>query len=395
MDFIELSSQKPDGFEPDPRMIDLGMDNEHYHKPKGSFSSFPENRKFTIGANLRIKTENVKILKAEDSQKKTRPRKNIDNWLMSEKLDGLRWVWDGSHFITTSGSIPYYVPGWIRELMPPGVPLDGELWESRDGFNNITGISSTIPGKKYSLDELDLKWLGFSFNIFDVPTYKGRFKERLDILKYIVEKREDFWPKIQKKYYKILKKRSKKIAKKFKKIECPFRMVQQIEIKDQEHLESHFGNIIELGGEGLIVRDPQSFYESGKRPKIALKYKKQADAEAIVIDVLPTNEKGSRLDYMIKGPNSKEYPVMGKILCKLCDSNGDVIIENGEPIIFKIGTGFSDEFRENYCNSDKSNYYIWNPETKNGSVITFQYMEFNKDNGVPRLPRFLRIRHPI
>ena len=391
--YLELASKEPEGLEEDSRIIKLGIKSKHYWKPTGSFSAYPEKRNFTIGASDRVKTPNAKILKAEDANK--RPSKKIKGWMMSEKLDGLRWVWDGSHFITTSGSIPFYVPGWVKELMPIGVPLDGELWFERDGFNEIVGISNTKPGGKYSQKDLDFKWLSFSFNVFDVPALSERFEKRIDILKEVVQLREEFWPEIRKKYFKILKKIDPDKFKPFKKLECPLRFVEQIKIKDEDHLAEYFTKIVELNGEGLIVRDHKSFYENGRRPKIALKYKKQADAEAIIIDVLPTDKEGSRLDYLVNGPDGAEYQAMGKILCKLTDSQGIPIKHSdGNDVIFKIGTGFSDEQRENYCNPD-SEHFIFNPVTEQSAIITFGYMEFNKENGKPRLPRFHRVRQPI
>lgn len=394
--FLELAAKEPQGLEEDPRIVKLGIKTKHYWKPIGSFSAYPEERTFILGASERVKTANAKILKAEDAHKSRIGDSTKKGWIMSEKLDGLRWIWDGSHFITTSGSVPFYVPGWIKELMPNGVPLDGELWFERDGFNEVTGISNTKPGSKYSKKELDLKWLSFSFNVFDAPGLRKRFEERLDLLKKIVEFRKEFWPKIRAKYYKLLK-NDHVISefKRFKKMKCPLRFVKQIKIKDKDHLERYFTKIVELGGEGLIVRDSKSFYENGRRPKICLKYKKQADAEAIIIQVLPTDKEGSRLDYLVNGPGGSQYQAMGKILCKLTDSHGSPIKHSDETdVIFKIGTGFSDEQRENYCNPD-SEHFIFNPVTKQSAIITFGYMEFNKENGIPRLPRFHRVRFPI
>jgi ATP-dependent DNA ligase len=347
-EFLDQSSLEPKGLEEDPRFKKLGITGHHSLKPVGSFSNYPLNRTFTLSNYERVKTANVKILKAEDSNK--RPQTKIKKWYMSEKLDGLRWVWDGSHFITTSGSVPFYVPSYIKELMPIGVPLDGELWSGRGSFNNVTGISNVKISQKNPISVIEERWFSFSYNVFDLPSSKDRFSERISLLKQIVEKRTVFWPGIRRKYYKQMKKEFPDLAKIFKKLECPFRFVDQIEIKDDVHLSETLNLMIDKGAEGLIVRDPKSFYESGRRPKIALKYKKQTDAEALVIDVLPTDEEGSRLDFLVEGPKGTEQPAMGKILCKLTDSNGTPILHKNESVIFKIGTVFNDDDRINYCN---------------------------------------------
>jgi DNA ligase-1 len=51
-------------------------------------------------------------------------------------------------------------------------------------------------------------------------------------------------------------------------------------------------------------------------------------------------------------------------------------MKNG--IIFKIGNGFSDKFREN--------------PAKIGTIVTFKYQNITK-TGKPRFPVFLRVRY--
>ena len=79
--------------------------------------------------------------------------------------------------------------------------------------------------------------------------------------------------------------------------------------------------VLEMGGEGLMLREAGSKYQQG-RNKTLLKVKVFNDEEALVTG----SEKGSgRLANM-----------MGKIHCEL--ANG---------VKFKIGTGFSDAERKN------------------------------------------------
>ena len=79
----------------------------------------------------------------------------IGGWLMSEKLDGFRFIWDGgitrgmradsiSWANTTKDKTPKYATGlWTRYHKPiyapkwwldqlPEIPLDGEGWTCRD-----------------------------------------------------------------------------------------------------------------------------------------------------------------------------------------------------------------------------------------------------------------------
>ncbi len=54
------------------------------------------------------------------------PGQNINGWLMSEKLDGVRAYWNGRQLLSRSGK-SFAVPNWFIKNFPP-FELDGELW---------------------------------------------------------------------------------------------------------------------------------------------------------------------------------------------------------------------------------------------------------------------------
>ena len=60
------------------------------------------------------------------------------------------------------------------------------------------------------------------------------------------------------------------------------RMADKEVCKDIEHLESYLQDVVDKGGEGVILRDPSALWEPG-RCKGYLKHKKYRDAEARVI----------------------------------------------------------------------------------------------------------------
>lgn len=106
--------------------------------------------------------------------------------------------------------------------------------------------------------------------------------------------------------------------------------------------------------EGVVVRDPNMPYIN-KRTSTALKVKRFKDAECELIG--HTQGKG------------KYTNMLGALKCRL---------KNG--IIFKIGTGLSDEERKN--------------PPKIGEVVTFKYQNLTK-YGKPRFPVYLRVRKGI
>ena len=61
-----------------------------------------------------------------------------DGWWMSEKLDGVRAIWDGEHFRSRGGNI-FHAPAWFKAGLP-ALPLDGELFVGRGKFNDAVSI---------------------------------------------------------------------------------------------------------------------------------------------------------------------------------------------------------------------------------------------------------------
>ena len=238
---------------------------------------------------------------------------DISGWLMSEKLDGVRGYWDGKQMLSKNGN-EFYPPEEFTRNLPP-FPLEGELWGGRGSFEQTIGIVK----KKQPHDG----WLQLKFAIFDVPQVPGGFTERM------AEAVEWFTANPS---------------------TCAF-VIPQTAIRDQAHMQLELQRIEELGGEGLIVRKPDSLYAAGRSPEI-LKVKNYSDAEATVVAHLPG-----------KGRNEGR---LGSLL---------VEIEGGTQ--FKIGSGFSDTERET-------------PPTI-GAVITYKYYG-TYQSGIPKFPSFMRIR---
>ena len=117
-------------------------------------------------------------------------------------------------------------------------------------------------------------------------------------------------------------------------------------------LENRQETVKKLGGEGLMLRKPESFYEF-KRSNTLLKVKSFFDAEATVVGIL--NGSG-RLDGMM----------------------GSLIVRTDDAVEFKIGSGFTDLQRKN--------------PPKVGDRVTYKFQELS-DSGKPRFPVFLRL-HP-
>lgn len=241
--------------------------------------------------------------------------KNLDvsGWLVSEKLDGVRGYWDGRKLISKNGH-PFYPPAEFLKNFPE-FPLEGELWGGRGTFEKtVSAVRKQQPHNG---------WLDLRFAVFDVPIAAIHFDERLD-------KAQKWFADHPSEYVFI---------------------IPQKIIANKDELDLELRRIETMGGEGVIVRKPDAFYQAGRRSDI-LKVKSYRDMEATVVALSP-------------GAGRNE----GRM--------GSLLVEMKNGIRFKIGTGFTDLQREN--------------PPPVGSVVTFKYYGLYK-TGIPKFPTFLRIR---
>jgi DNA ligase-1 len=235
-------------------------------------------------------------------------------WLMSEKLDGVRGYWDGRQLLSKNGRLLHAPREFTRNF--PDFAVEGELWGGRNTFEKTVSIV-----KKQSPHD---GWKALKFAIFDVPGAAGGFEDRLQ-----------------------------RAAEWFAGHPTPYAFViRHRPVESHRRLSEALKRIEALGGEGIILRRRGSPYTVGRSNDI-LKVKSHFDMEAVVVAHIAG-----------KGRNRGK---MGSLLVELPQSGKR----------FKIGTGFSDEVREN--------------PPPVGSLITFKYYGFYK-SGIPKFPSFLRVR---
>lgn len=168
-------------------------------------------------------------------------------WWMSEKLDGVRALWDGTKFVSRLGNA-FAAPSWYTKLMPK-VVLDGELWCGRGAFQDTVSIvrSSTDKG-----------WNRVLYRIFDAPDAPGGFEDRLGVAR-----------------------------REYAKHGCPnVSLLEQTCCKGRDHLAEVMTYIVLHKGEGVMLRRAGSLYER-KRASSLLKVKLFHDAEARVTGYQP------------------------------------------------------------------------------------------------------------
>lgn len=272
------------------------------------------------------------VLLAKEYEK-VKSKKPITEYWASEKYDGCRAIWDGEKFVSRNNKTVFLAPPWFKECMPKGIVLDGELWTKRDDFDNCGFFRKKTPAyDKWTAHEVKYK-------IFDAPLIDEPFEGRMKHIANVV-------------------KMQKKIIKAFQNPvpHNPLSITKQIKIKDQDHLDLMFKEITTKKGEGLMLREAGSYYEQ-KRSNTLLKMKPVNDEECEVIGYKPGTGK-------YKG-------MLGSFRCRLLS----------DPNIEFNLSGMDDNIRRNY-----------NQTHPLGTVLTVQFNDKTK-KGVPRFPRYLRIRH--
>ncbi|MBT3347940.1 MAG: DNA ligase [Thiotrichales bacterium] len=209
----------------------------------------------------------------------------ISEWLVSEKLDGVRAFWNGEKLYFRSGR-EINAPAWFTQDFPQQ-KLDGELWMRRGTFSKLSGIVRREEGVDHSES-----WKKIKYKIFELPDEVGTFMQRAEKMVALTEHLEIPW----------------------------LTPIKQHQLKSEEELFIWLDQVVAADGEGVMLHRANSLYHAGRSSDL-LKLKKWQDAEATVIKILPGNGKYSEM--------------MGALL-----------VENGVGRRFKIGSGFSDRERQ-------------------------------------------------
>ena len=206
---------------------------------------------------------------------------------VSEKLDGVRALWDGVNLRFRSGRT-VAAPAWFIAKLP-STPLDGELWMGRGTFDTLSGAVRRAQPQ-------DDEWRQIKFMVFELPKASGTsttFTQRIWQMQAIVKTAG--WPQLQ--------------------------AIEQTQIANHAALQARLQAVIAERGEGLMLHRASAPVTSG-RSDVLLKLKAVQDAEAEVVG---------------------HEPGKGKFEGRL----GALEVQMPGGLRFKLGTGFSDAQRQN------------------------------------------------
>jgi DNA ligase-1 len=161
-------------------------------------------------------------------------------FLVSEKYDGVRALWDG-HRLRSRGGLAIAAPAWFTQRLP-ALPLDGELWLGRGRFDALSGLVR----RAAAADEG--AWRAVRYMVFELPGAPGSFSERAARLWQL--------PGVQ--------------------------AAPQRTLADAAALQRLLAETVEGGGEGLVLHRADAPWTTGRSDAL-LKLKPLHDAEGLVL----------------------------------------------------------------------------------------------------------------
>jgi DNA ligase-1 len=211
---------------------------------------------------------------------------NVDpaKYLISEKYDGVRAIWDGKMLRFRSGRT-VNAPSWFVGKLPAQA-LDGELWLARGRFEALSGIVRKA-------EPQDDEWRQIKYMIFELPDASGTFAQRAEHIRKIVTQTK--WPQL--------------VA------------VEQFRVAHRGALKRKLDEVVRGGGEGLMLHLADAAYRTGRSDAL-LKLKPLQDTEAVVIEHV--------------AGKGKYQGMLGALRVQAPDGQK-----------FLIGTGFTDQTRKN------------------------------------------------
>lgn len=286
---------------------------------------------------------------------------HIYGWYASEKLDGVRALWlphtkdvpwcdeISTGLFSRDGKVYHAPDWWINQL--PNVPLDGELWFGRGGFQDTVSIVRKNVG--------GAGWKDVKYMAFDMPVKmeEGTIHFKNQSVKV---------PEMQ--LHPTIKKpmifRVADVVLNRLQPNRNFEVVKQTRLYNKSFLPEMLEKVLAGGGEGIMLRDPDSVWTQG-RVNTLLKVKPVLTMQVIVTGY-----------YYGEG---KYDGMMGALEVAIPDTNR----------LFKL-SGFTDEERYVPSNGYPKTRSTHNDcKFKNGSVIEISYRELTKD-GIPKEARYSR-----
>lgn len=368
-----------------------------------SSEDFSEN--FGINSSVDVGVDFAKssqVFALSNFDKKLLENGSLQGYIVSEKLDGVRALWDGANLKSRSGKAFSPPKCWVENL--PDFALDGELFIDRGKFEEVLSVVSK--GDSQCEECKCEEWSKVGYFIFDVPQANQKTNakssadsstessaksytllERLALLESWLENRAN-----KANQAKTTEGKNSADLDSAKASKNPIlHIIPQESVPSQEALQKKLKEVEKLGGEGLVIRKNNAPYERFRTTN-AMKLKSYSDTECVVV---AHNQGKGKFSHALGSLTCESLPLdfattKSAKNTKNADSTQPTSTDSAQPtpltfpthlrkIRFKIGSGFSDKDRA--------------APPPIGTTITYKYYGLTK-NGLPRFPVFLRVYSP-
>lgn len=148
---------------------------------------------------------------------------DLTGWVITEKLDGCRALWDGQQLVTRTGNV-IDAPAELLAALPAGVALDGEVYAGRGNYE--TARQAVQYGR----------WVpGVRFHVFDAITQGDAAQRRYVAVRAVMA------------------------------AECPLvTMLPAAVALSTQHAIDTLRHVLDHGGEGLMAQAPGTQYVQGR-----------------------------------------------------------------------------------------------------------------------------------
>ena len=199
------------------------------------------------------------------------PGRSPQGFLVSEKFDGVRAVWDGQRLRFRSGR-EVAAPDWFLRALPDH-PLDGELWLGHGQFDRLSGVV-----RQQRPD--DAGWRALRYLVFDAPTQPGTFEARWQALQSVIAAANQPW----------------------------LQRVAQSWVDDRAALLQGLQAVVSAGGEGLVLHRADALWRPGRSDAL-FKFKPEPDDEAQVVGHLPGKGRyaGMTGALQVRSPDGQQF----------------------------------------------------------------------------------------
>jgi DNA ligase-1 len=364
------------------------------------------------------------VMLAQDYQS---GKHRIGGQFASEKLDGIRAIWDGGitrglmatdvpwcnsakhdRFLVPLRATglwsrygqPIQAPDWWLDLMPR-IVLDGELWGGRGMWQALCSAVQKKHNATFEVGGEPVKYMAFDSpcpgdwladRLIDVPNFKKELKGCIEWfynqagpLEHVFRASEPFnvVNKTMQNYLLSFHERSDVPALWHNQVQLPYGALQA-----EERLSELSADILGQGGEGIIIRQMSSTWKP-ERTTDLLKMKPEQDAEAIVLGYKwgKKTDKGSKLlglmgSLICQLPSGKQFELSG-----FTDAERGMVPVSGSGHHRMMAMAIADEGKEV---SD----WVHNPKFPRGSQVSFKFREWS-DDGLPKEAKFFRSNHEV